>query len=139
MGDVSSEAFQAAYAVYNKDRLDNYEIRPLTREDVDRAAGVVAAISAIPSLQGGLVGFGHGLAGGCWYHTQEDAWDSEESILVHIYGKKQTRAQARAAVIRSIADLRVDHAADREDAQTPDDWSYSDKHLRVLELAEDAA
>lgn len=137
--DWRSEAFLVAYRVYNKDRLDGYEIRPLTREDLDRAAGVVAAISAIPSLQGGLVGFGRGLAGGCWYHTQEDAWNSEESILVHLYGHKQTRAQARAAVIRSIADLRVDHAADREDAQTPEDRAYEDKELRVLEFADDVA
>jgi hypothetical protein len=85
-----------------RDRLEGedelrtgYKVRPLTGEDVDRAAQTVAAIAAIPSLQGGFVGFGHGLEGGWW---SDDYWDLDTPIRVPVPDTADRDASRQAIV-----------------------------------------
>ena len=74
---------------------------PLTEADLERAAGIVGAISAIPTLQGGFVGFNSGLAGGHWSRDVT----IEELILVPIPTALDADA-ARQAILEALQEAR---------------------------------
>jgi hypothetical protein len=113
----------------------NYKVRPLTAEDIDRAAGTLAAIMAIPSMASGFVTFDDGLEGGWWYE-RESAVDCEWVVLVRLPDSPDPEA-CRAAVWEGIEAARAEVwdsiARDREKGEQP---SREDAlYLRALEVA----
>jgi hypothetical protein len=113
---------------------NGYKVRPLTAEDIRRAASVVLAIASIPTLKRGVVAFEDGLEGGRWYDDLDRAYDSEQYLVVDI-PESLDLASARAAVLDGIQVARefVEHCMGDPGA-APSDASDRALELRALEV-----
>ncbi len=110
--------------------ITEVQVRPLTAEDIDRAARVVAAMSRVECLRGGVACFGRELEAQGWHHA--DSRDFFAVVIVPV-GDAEDLDFHRQAVRRAVEVARAEVRVFVADS-LPRDRPELEHELRALEI-----